>query len=567
MVSRLSLKITSMGPRTPKFWLVFCTAFLTLSFLAVVNRNDENGVYEYTVRLEELNVRLRNTELQSETRKAEVRHLQREIHKMREDVKRQNISGPSLQYDTNHDKLAKLRSQLLQGQNNGNNSMMYILPTILQYMPHLIGKPDSLEPALHLSKGTAQVSIVIGVPTIKRDVESYIMETLSSLVAGLSTEEKLECLIVVFIAEVDLEYVKKEADRIQANFHAELDSGLIEVISPRGSYYPDLNAVRETFGDTQERVKWRTKQNLDFSYLMMYAQSRGKYYVQLEDDLVAQPGYFTTMKTFAMQQQNKNWLLLEFSALGFIGKMFKTSDLNLIVEFFLMFHKDKPIDWLLDHILYVKVCNPEKDPKHCSREKAAYRIRYKPSQFQHIGLHSSLKGKVQKLKDKDFKKGFKRQFAHINPNADVSTTINNYMKFTLLKAYQGEDIFWGTTPSVGDIIKFRFIPPIVIGEYQFVSSNEQNPGDKFYNTTVEVLPSYQRDKKEGILEAENHQDNKFNRTQDGYIQVGKFQDGKAIGTVDADIGEVVELRLRVIEQPKNWVILSNIHIVPATKKR
>ncbi len=26
-----------------------------------------------------------------------------------------------------------------------------------------------------------------------------------------------------------------------------------------------------------------------------------------------------------------------------------------------MFHKDKPIDWLLDHILWVKVCNPEKD--------------------------------------------------------------------------------------------------------------------------------------------------------------------------------------------------------------
>ncbi len=31
------------------------------------------------------------------------------------------------------------------------------------------------------------------------------------------------------------------------------------------------------------------------------------------------------------------------------------------MEFFLMFHKEKPIDWLLDHILYVKVCNPEKD--------------------------------------------------------------------------------------------------------------------------------------------------------------------------------------------------------------
>lgn len=43
------------------------------------------------------------------------------------------------------------------------------------------------------------------------------------------------------------------------------------------------------------------------------------------------------------------------------GKMFKTRDLPMIVEFFLMFHRDKPIDWLLDHILWVKVCNPEKD--------------------------------------------------------------------------------------------------------------------------------------------------------------------------------------------------------------
>ena len=73
-----------------------------------------------------------------------------------------------------------------------------------------------------------------------------------------------------------------------------------------------------------------------------------------------------------------------------------------------------------------------------------------------------------------------------------------------------------------------------LDRYQFVSSNEQNPGDKFYNTTVEVLPSYQRDKKEGILEAENHQDNKFNRTQDGYIQVGKKGLWKYVSSVCND---------------------------------
>lgn len=41
--------------------------------------------------------------------------------------------------------------------------------------------------------------------------------------------------------------------------------------------------------------------------------------------------------------------------------MFQSPDIPLIVEFIFMFYKEKPIDWLLDHILWVKVCNPEKD--------------------------------------------------------------------------------------------------------------------------------------------------------------------------------------------------------------
>ncbi|XP_010796178.1 alpha-1,3-mannosyl-glycoprotein 4-beta-N-acetylglucosaminyltransferase B-like, partial [Notothenia coriiceps] len=83
------------------------------------------------------------------------------------------------------------------------------------------------------------------------------------------------------------------------------------------------------------------------------------------------------------------------------SKMFKSLDLSLIVEFMLMFYKDKPIDWLLDHIMWVKVCNPEKDAKHCDRQKANLRIRFKPSLFQHVGTHSSLAGKIQKLKVQD----------------------------------------------------------------------------------------------------------------------------------------------------------------------
>lgn len=43
---------------------------------------------------------------------------------------------------------------------------------------------------------------------------------------------------------------------------------------------------------------------------------------QLEDDIVARPNYFTTMKNFALQQPSEEWMILEFSQLGFIGESY-----------------------------------------------------------------------------------------------------------------------------------------------------------------------------------------------------------------------------------------------------
>ena len=100
------------------------------------------------------------------------------------------------------------------------------------------------------------------------------------------------------------------------------DDGLLEVISPPSSFYPDMNSLRITLNDPIERVKWRTKQNLDYAFLMMYAQSRGTYYVQLEDDILTTKGYITTMNKFALSKEAKKeeWFILDFCQLGFIGQ-------------------------------------------------------------------------------------------------------------------------------------------------------------------------------------------------------------------------------------------------------
>ncbi|KAE8278186.1 Alpha-1,3-mannosyl-glycoprotein 4-beta-N-acetylglucosaminyltransferase A [Larimichthys crocea] len=434
----------------------------------------------------------------------------------------------------------------------GSGQQAFLQPNIYIYMPHLRQHPDSLKPNVALGQGRRGVSIVMGIPTVKREKQSYLVSTLGSLLYSLTSSQRQDLLIIVFVAETDSDYVGSVSETIRKNYPKEVQSGLVEVVSPSQYYYPDFTSLKETFGDSKDRVKWRTKQNLDFSFLMLYAQDKGTYYVQLEDDIVAKAGYYNDMKTYTTHEASKQWLYLEFSQLGFIGKMFRTSDLPMVVEFFLMFHRDKPIDWLLDHILWVKVCNPEKDAKHCNEQKALLKQRYKPSLFQHVGLHSSLPGKLQQLKDKDFGKQALYQ-AHSNPAAKVSSSLKHYQQHSLEKAYKGVDFFWALTPIKNDYILFKFLQPIRISGYLFRSGNIETSGDRFHNTTVEVLSSNAaaRDKLKHDLSQES---------DNGFIIIGAFENGIAEGEIAEELQPISELRLVVHSDADVWALLSEILI-------
>ena len=76
------------------------------------------------------------------------------------------------------------------------------------------------------------------------------------------------------------------------------------------------------------------------------------------------------------------WFVIDFCQLGFIGKMFSSSSLPLLIQFLLSFYNDKPGDWLLDNVIQTKVCKLDQDFKKCQKEKQALWIHYKPSLFQ-----------------------------------------------------------------------------------------------------------------------------------------------------------------------------------------
>uniref|UniRef100_A0A8C8XD54 Alpha-1,3-mannosyl-glycoprotein 4-beta-N-acetylglucosaminyltransferase A n=1 Tax=Panthera leo TaxID=9689 RepID=A0A8C8XD54_PANLE len=487
--------------------LAFITSFLTLSWYTTW-QNGKEKLIAYQREFLALKERLRIAEHRISQRSSELNAIVQQFKRVGAET-----NGSKDALNKFSDNTLKLLKEL-----TSKKSLQ--VPSIYYHLPHLLQNERSLQPALQIGNGRTGVSIVMGIPTVKREVKSYLIETLHSLIDNLYPEEKLDCVIVVFIGETDSDYVHSVVANLEKEFSKEISSGLVEIISPPESYYPDLTNLKETFGDSKERVRWRTKQNLDYCFLMMYAQEKGIYYIQLEDDIIVKQNYFNTIKNFALQLSSEEWMILEFSQLGFIGKMFQAPDLTLIVEFIFMFYKEKPIDWLLDHILWVKVCNPEKDA------------------------------------DKDYMKPLLLKI-HVNPPAEISTSLKVYQGHTLEKTYMGEDFFWAITPIAGDYILFKFDKPVNVESYLFHSGNQEHPGDILLNTTVEVLPL----KSEGL---EISKETKDKRLEDGYFRIGKFENGVAEGMVDPSLNPISAFRLSVIQNSAVWAILNEIHIKKVT---
>ena len=253
----------------------------------------------------------------------------------------------------------------------------------------------------------------------------------------------------------------------------------------------------------------------------------------------------------------QQWFVIDFCQLGFIGKLFKTMDLPILIQFFLIFYNDKPVDWLLYDIITTKVCSPDLDKKKCKKERNAMQIQYKPSLFQHIGTHSSLKGKVQKLKDKQFGK-ISLFVAHRNPSAAIETNIKHYKHYSISRAYRGESFYWGLVPEANDFITFTMTPAVKLSGVKFVSGNIEHPSDKFVAATVDILFENTRTVPQDIFDATG-----YKKLGDGFVVVAEF-DANGIAEnleLTLQLGSVVAVRLKMhAASSENWVILSEIYL-------
>lgn len=89
--------------------------------------------------------------------------------------------------------------------------------------------------------------------------------------------------------------------------------------------------------------------------------------------------------------------------------------------------------------------------------------------------------------------------------------------------------------------------------YLFRSGNAEHPSDRFYNTTIEILPA-------SAAKLISDVSPRTNTTNDGYLPIGKFDStGLAYGTLDdPDYGKIAAIRLKVHGDSENWAILSEV---------
>ena len=279
--------------------------------------------------------------------------------------------------------------------------------------------------------------------------------------------------VVVLLADLDEEYNLQVEQVLKDKFKDSIRIGFLQIVRISPDFYPELNALKHTFQDSVSRVRWRAKQVADYSFLFMYAQNQSQYYLQLEDDVRCARNYFKDIKYFVSLQKRNVWSVLEFSELGFIGKLFKSEDLPKLAQFMMTFYAEQPVDWLIGYFRLVM-----------TQQGVILR---KPTLFQHIGKVSSYDtSKDNNLKDRFFAGGSKKWSSH-DPPATILSTMEHYGTYFVQLSYaSGSGYFWAQSPKMGDSISLVFDEPQNVTRIVVETGNSEHPTDILHAGTIEA---------------------------------------------------------------------------------
>ena len=246
----------------------------------------------------------------------------------------------------------------------------------------------------------------MGIPTVyrlyKEKTAFYLDQTMHSLLTSLTDNERSLVQFVLMLSDVDKERRALQFEKITHLFNEQIQNGLITVIAIPHRYYFQIHNLPRTLGDSQKRMYWRSKQSLDYCFLWEYAQATCDYYLQIEDDVIAEKDYLnhilkditlfnskpmsskglhkTEASTKSDEKKNlaldKKWVVAEYYPMGFIGRLIPSQFLPMLSTCIKAVYNEYPIDLMYQRFAFF-----------IGKETIA-----RKSLFTHIGKQSSSAG-------------------------------------------------------------------------------------------------------------------------------------------------------------------------------
>jgi hypothetical protein len=256
-------------------------------------------------------------------------------------------------------------------------------------------------------------AFIIGISSVNRQT-NYLISTLVSMLTALDEEERHMIHIVIFNGNFPPERHDDIAS-VRIQFADEISTGLIEIVELKAPHKElhDASKLALRWGDSLDRVQWRSKQVLDVATLMEYctqhvnspgAPNGYHYFLMMEDDIISSKHFVRRLRAWVDSHVIKktDWTMLSFynpwpvqdmeqlppnKFFGVIGQLFRLHDLPVVVEFLKKNFDQSPLDWLFVDFL---------------KKMGGGITVHTPSLFQHQGTVSSLEGKRQTGQAVDF---------------------------------------------------------------------------------------------------------------------------------------------------------------------
>lgn len=242
---------------------------------------------------------------------------------------------------------------------------------------------------------------------IKNQYVTYSLNQLFPLIRRDFQEGgKLQANVLLVICGNTQDELDDHQNGLWEYYGPELQEGILEIVSTNLETYPSLHNIPNNYNDPENRLRWRSKQNLDISSSFFAAKGKSEYIMLLEDDTGYRDKFTSTLKALLESDERQEHALMPnhqttgvgpfeddyrqhifaqvHFGFGYSGVLIHDEDVLTYATLHYVLMDEKPCDLLyLANYLQGQVLDQK------------WRWQLKRVLLTHLGSVSSLKGKFQ----------------------------------------------------------------------------------------------------------------------------------------------------------------------------